>query len=247
MKATKIWAFAVCFTAMSVWGRGTQMPATVRDADEREIKRAILARGEAYAAGDCERFESYLAPDVIEIEGSLLSSHEVLLKDCRSRHVIPGYQQESVRSDFSFKFMGNVAVVTYLGKKIEHFGNLTPTEIYRGVDVLEKRDGKWRLKVFTFVPRFEDPPAYQGDAATLNEFVGKYAWIGAPNMIDTVTRSGDRLYLQSTGDDSRTPLIWEAGDTFALHDAPERITFLRDKNRQVIEEFGRGIHAQKIE
>jgi hypothetical protein len=55
----------------------------VRKADEEELKRAIIARGDAFAAGKCEEFESYIAPDVIEIEGGLITPHEVLTKECR--------------------------------------------------------------------------------------------------------------------------------------------------------------------
>jgi len=65
-------------------------------------------------------------------------------------------------------------------------------------------------------------------------------------MIDTVPRNGEKLYLQSTGDDGRTELIWEAGDTFAIHGAPDRVTFERDNNQQIAEEFRPGLHAKKI-
>jgi hypothetical protein len=217
----------------------------VQKTDEEEIKRVIIARGDAFAAGKCEEFESYVTPDVIEIEGGLVTPHEVLTKECRGRNAIPDFKQESFRSDFQFQFLGDVVVVTYIGKKIEHIGELTPIENFRGVDVLKKQNGKWLLSVFTFVPRYEDPPPRKISAAQLDEYVGRYVWVGAPKMIDTVTQDGGKLYLQSTGDDSRTELIWEAGDTFAFHGAPDRVTFERDKNQKVVDEFRPGLRARK--
>lgn len=216
-----------------------------RKADEEEIKRIIIARGEAFAAGKCDEFESYVTPDVVEIEGGLVTPHEVLTKECKGRNAIPDFRQESFRSDYQFRFLGDVAVVTYIGKKIEHIGELTPTETYRGVDVLKKQNGKWLLSVFTFVPRYEDPPPRKIIGARLHEYVGQYAWVGAPKMIDTVTQDGEKLYLQSTGDDSRTELVWVAGDTFAVHGAPDCVTFERDKSRRVVEEFRPGLRARK--
>jgi hypothetical protein len=48
-----------------------------RKSDEEEIKRMIVAREEVFAAGKCEQFESYVTPDVLEIEGGLATPHEV--------------------------------------------------------------------------------------------------------------------------------------------------------------------------
>jgi hypothetical protein len=228
----------------SVFSQSDLSPVSRKD-DQEEIKQAIVSRGDAFAAGNCEQFESYVTSDVIEIEGGLVTPHEVLTKECKGRNVIPDFKQESFRSDFRFRFLGDVVVVTYVGKKVEHIGELTPVESYRGVDVLKKQNGKWLLSVFTFVPRFEDPPARKISPTKLDEYLGQYVWVGAPKMIDTVTRNGEKLYLQSTGDDGRTELIWEAGDTFAIHGAPDRVTFERDNNQQVAEEFRPGLHAKK--
>jgi hypothetical protein len=70
-------------------------------------------------------------------------------------------------------------------------------------------------------------------------------------MIDTVTRKGDKLYVQTTGDEAPNELIPLGADTFAVHASHVRVTFLRDKDGRVIEEHnyspdGEDVHAMKI-
>jgi len=236
------------------WAQSTKsgIAVTSPSPDEQELMAAIRGRGTAFATGDCKTYESYVSADFTEIEGFGLTSHDALLKQCQKSQSAPaGFRREAVRSDFTFKFLGNVAIVTYRGKDIQHFGNFTATESYRGVDTWEKRNGKWLTVWFVFVPVFDDPPAAKIDPATLDDFTGEYAWEGVNGMIDTITRTGDRLYLQTTGDDAPTELIRESNDTFAIHASPDRVTFLRGRDGRVVEEHphspdGQGSHNKKI-
>jgi hypothetical protein len=247
-------AGVVCFFAAASWAQFTiSVPAIGSPAlgDEQELMAATRARATAFATGDCKTFESYVSSDFMEIEGFGFTSHDALVKQCQQPQTLPGFRREAVRSEFSFKFLGNVAIVTYRGKTIEHFGNFTATESFRGVDTWEKRNGKWVAVWFVFVPVFEDPPAAKIDPATLDDFVGQYAWEAASGMTDTITRKGDKLYIQTTGDDAPTELIRESKDTFAFHLSPDRITFLRSNDGRVVEEHphspdGQGGHNERI-
>ena len=248
-------AMTACLLVGASWAQSTtpDVPTThsASETDEQELVAATRARATAFATGDCKTFESYVAPDFMEIEGFGFTPHDALVKQCQQPQTIPGLRREAIRSDFSFKFLDNVAIVTYRGKTIEHFGTFTSTESFRGVDTWEKRNGKWVGVWFVFVPVFEDPPAARIDPTTLDDFVGQYVWEVASGMIDTITRKGDKLYIQTTGDDTPTELIRESKDTFAFHASPDRITFLRDGNGRVVEEYphspdGEGGHNKKI-
>ena len=51
------------------------------------------------------------------------------------------------------------------------------------------------------------------DSASFDDFIGEYGWVGS-RIIDTVTRKGDRLYVQGTWEDSPWELLPEKVDTF---------------------------------
>jgi hypothetical protein len=58
-----------------------------------------------------------------------------------------------------------------------------------------------------------EPPVAKVDSASFDDFVGKYAWAGS-SIVDTVTRKRDKLYIQSSYEDSLTELLPEKVDAF---------------------------------
>ena len=60
-------------------------------------------------------------------------------------------------------------------------------------------------------------------------------------MVDTVTRKGDKLYLQTTGDAGPTELVPESPDTFFIRSSLNRDTFVRDQSGKVVGNRGYSI------
>jgi hypothetical protein len=131
---------------------------------------------------------------------------------------------------------------------------LVLNETLRQVDTYEKRQGKWVALLAVSAAVIPDPPVAKVDSTSFDDFTGEYAWVGAP-FVDTVTRKGDRLYVQGSWEESPTELLREKTDTFFVRggvDHMARGTFVRDKTGRVIEERvyspadGQGYSAKKV-
>ena len=68
------------------------------------------------------------------------------------------------------------------------------------------------------------------DSVTLQDYVGRYEYEAWPGYIDTVTRKGLQLYVQSTGDKEATPLNAATPNAFYLTGEPIFIVFTRGRD-----------------
>jgi serine-type D-Ala-D-Ala carboxypeptidase/endopeptidase len=69
-------------------------------------------------------------------------------------------------------------------------------------------------------------------AATLETYVGEYAL--APTFVMTVTREGEQLFLQATGQ-PRFPIFAETETRFFLKVVDAQVTFVKDESGKVVE------------
>jgi hypothetical protein len=225
-------------------------------ADEQQIISAARDRANACASGDAQSWATFVDANFRDIEGNHTWTREEILDECRqASRVIPGHKIERLVSDFRFRFAGNIALVDYLYEYKENFGEVTLNETFRQVDNFEKRQGKWVVLLSATVKVIPDPPVAKVDSTSFDDFVGEYAWPGSQN-VDTITRKGGNLYIQTTHEDSPTELLPENADTFFTRGGGvgplARVTFVRDKNGRVDEERvyspadGQGYHARKI-
>src|SRR5208282_376874 len=191
-----------------------------------------------------------------DIEGNATASRTQVMDECQQAgRAIPGHKIERLVSDFHFQFVGNIALVDYVYSYKEHFGEIVLNTTFRQVDTYEKREGKWVAVLAVSVAVIPDPPVAKVDSASLDDFAGEYASVGSW-IIDRVTRKGDKLYVQSTGEDSPTELLAENADTFFVRgggiDPQARVTFVRDKTGRVVRERvyspadGQGYETKKI-
>src|SRR5580698_9491444 len=208
--------------------------------EEQQIVSAARARANACASGDAQTWATFVDANVRDIEGNRIWTREDILNECQqAARVIPGHKIERVVSDFHFQFVCNIALVDYLYEYKENFGEVSLNETFRQVDTFEKRQGKWVLVLATTVKIIPDPPVAKADNARFGDFAGEYAWPGSQN-VDTVTRKGDKLYIQTTNEDSPTELLPENADTFFTRGGGvgplARVTFVRDINGRVTKE-----------
>jgi len=86
------------------------------------------------------------------------------------------------------------------------------------------------------------------DAAVLEKYVGRYQL--APNFILAITRDGDRLYSQATGQ-PRFEIFGEGARDFFVKDFDAQLTFVVDANGRatgvVLHQNGRNMPANRIE
>jgi hypothetical protein len=250
-----IFLLALHAAAQSAPPSTAQMDAAT-NTDEQQIISAARARANACASGDAQTWATFVDADFRDIEGNATGTRKQIMDECRqAARVIPGHKIERLVSGFHFQFVGNIALVDYLYEFKEHFGEITLNETIRQVDTFEKREGKWVALLAVSAEEMPDPPVAKIDSATLNDFTGEYAWAGS-QFVDTVTRKGDKLYIQGSWEDSPTELLPESADTFFNRGGgvspTARSTFVRDKAGRVVEERvyspadGQGYHAKKI-
>jgi hypothetical protein len=224
--------------------------------DEQAIVSAARGRFNACASGDAQTWATFVDANYRDIEGNHTWTREQILEECQQAgRVIPGHKIERLASDFRFRFVGNVALVDYIFEYKENFGDVTLNETFRQLDTFEKWQDKWVVLLSATVKVIPDPPVAQVDSASFDDFAGEYAWPGSQN-VDTVTRKGGKLYIQTTHEDSPTELLPENADTFFTRGGGvgplARVAFVKDKNGRVSEERvyspadGQGYHAKKI-
>jgi len=210
---------------------------------EQEIISAARDRANALAKNECDKWASYVADDFQDIEAFGTESHDQLLNGCRREaHSTSECKLDRALSDFHFQFTGNFAFVYYQYGITEHCGDLSWPSPHRQVDTYERRNGKWIALFAVEVGQPHDPPVAKIDPAILDDYTGQYAWEGA-RMVDTVTRKGDKLFIQTTGDDAPTELVPQSADTFFIRGALDRDTFVRDASGKVVEDRGYGADA----
>jgi len=252
--------FSLIFLGLQAAGQSAQPSMTRANAsastDEQEIVSAARARFNACASGDAQTWATFVDANYRDIEGNHTWTREQVLDECRQAgRVIPGHKIERLVSDFSFRFVGNIALVDYIFEYKENFAEVALNETFRQVDAFEKRQGKWVVLLSATVKVIPDPPVAKVDSASFDDFAGEYAWPGSQN-VDTVTRKGGNLYIQTTYEDSPTELLPENADTFFTRGGGvgplARVNFVRDKNGRVSEERvyspadGQGYNAKKI-
>jgi Domain of unknown function (DUF3471) len=212
-------------------------------AAEQEIIFLARSRANALANNECDKWASYVADDFQDIEAVGVESHDDEMKACRSDAVFAApCKSERTLSDFHFRFAGNFAFVHYQYLITRRCGDITWPDPHRQVDTYEKRNGKWIALNVAEVGQPQDPPVAKIDPAILDAYTGQYAWEGA-QMVDTVTRKGDQLYIQATGDAAPTELIPQSADAFFIRGTLDRDMFVRDGSGKVVENRGYGADA----
>jgi len=85
------------------------------------------------------------------------------------------------------------------------------------------------------------------DLARLDGLVGQYAL--APTFVLTVTREGDRLFIQATGQ-SNLPVFAESDSTFFYKAVEAQVSFVRDgagrATRLVLRQNGRDTPGDRV-
>ncbi len=222
---------------LSTSGIAQDNPAS---AAAQEIIAVARDRADSLTKNECDKWASYVADDFQDIGPLGTESREVLLSGCRhAAHSKSECKSERTLSDFHFQFVGNFAFVYYEYATTERCGDLSWPDPHRQVDTYEKRNGRWIALYAVEVGQPQDPPVAKIDPAILDDYTGQYAWIGA-HMLDTVTRKGDKLYIQTTGDDTPTELVPQSTDTFFIRGGLARDTFVRDASGKVVENRGYG-------
>jgi len=121
--------------------------------------------------------------------------------------------------------LGDAAVARYrVTEYTEVAGQRTSIDLTR-TETYVKRAGRWLLIAGADVVIPPDPAVAAVDLALFDSYVGRYQY--TPGSIDTVTREGNRLFVQPTGE-ARVEIFPENETTFFAKGEPWRLVFVRN-------------------
>lgn len=132
---------------------------------------------------------------------------------------------------FSAHVHGDVALVRYQVTEFTEIGGQRIALDEWRTETFLRRGESWVLLggADVVVPR--DPPVATVDARLYDRYVGRYEY--TPGLIDTVTRQGERLFIQSTGQE-KEELFPESEGVFFAKGQDWRVVFESDDRDAVV-------------
>jgi ketosteroid isomerase-like protein len=236
---------ALSFFCFSL-GNAVQKPAQASK-DEQELRKLEDEWLSTYLRGDKASFDRIVADDFSGTDESA-----TLRNKAQERELIqapPSSIKTSLTNeDLRVRIYGDAAIIT--GRIVVRTQLPEQAEISfqsRFTDTFMKREGHWQVAARHYSRLPPQRTAVTLDPKTYDEYVGQYEL--APNLIITVTRQGDRLMSQGTGQ-PQFELLPESEIAFFIKDLSALFIFIRARNgevnRMITLQDGRVIVAKRI-
>jgi ketosteroid isomerase-like protein len=216
-------------SALGLWFAATngiaQPAGAAPDGIEKELGRVIRERLDAYARRDAAGWARLVADDCLcgtetkaEIQQGIAA---------RPANLKSWYGEIS---DLQVRTYGDTAVARYKITETTELAGQRLTALQRRLETYVRRDGRWLLVggIDSVIP--PDPAVAKIDPKVYEAYVGRYEY--APGMVDTVTRQGDRLLVQVTGQ-APEELFPETETIFFGKSQDWRLIFVRDGQGRV--------------
>ena len=193
---------------------------------ESTLQRVIRERLDAYARKDAAGWASYVDTDCF-CGGATKADieREIAARPSSIRNWYGDIDHLTVR------IHGDVAMARYRVTEFTEIGGQRIELDEWRTETYIRRDGRWLLLggADVVVPR--DPAIARIDARLYDSYVGRYEY--TPGLIDQVTRDGDRIFVQSTGQE-KEELFPENDTTFFGKGQDWRVIFDRDPHGTVV-------------
>jgi len=208
-----------------------QSPAS-RDSSSALFRRLIMERGASAQHADTASYRHFVAPEMIYLDddGSRQAVEEHI-KGIAAK----GPDDARIRNDIDSLHVfrvGDIALVDYWNVKHVPYGSRDHATASRSLETFVLRDGQWLLLRHTEVQALALPTPTAVRASVLDEYVGQYQWW--PGYIDTITRVGDQLFDQSTGEKKATLNLAATPEAFYLPGDASLLVFIRNRAGRVV-------------
>lgn len=210
---------------------------------EQELKQIEDELLNSYLRGDKQVFDRIVADDFTRTDESgkfATKAEEKELVQAPPTSVKASLKNE----DMQVRVYGNAAVVT--GRIVSEVqGNLSFQS--RFTDIFVKRKGRWQVVARHYSRIPNELKVISLDSKIYDAYVGQYEI--APNVIFTVTKEGDKLMSQTTGQ-PKMELLPESEIEFFIKGFTAQFVFVRDETGQVtkllINQEGQRVTTRKI-
>lgn len=192
---------------------------------EREVAGAIRARMDAYARGDAAGWARFVADECLCWTETKAEIRQAIASRPPSVKIRYGDVL-----DLEVHVYGDAAVVRYRVTEYTELGGQKIAGEQRRVETYVRRDGGWLLVAGAEGVIPQEPAVAKVDAKLFDAYVGRYEY--APGAVDTVTRDGDCLMVQPTGEPKRE-VFPENETTFFAKGQDWRLIFVKDDRGRV--------------
>lgn len=231
--------FAVSLTLCTVVASPEPAVAQAQPAASREVfESLVLARIRAFGRGDIRSYQSLISQDFVHVSDAGTRRTAKQLRD----YIASGRSAGTTFSvrNLSFKLRGKLALVDCEVVETTAAGSGRQRE----VNVFEARGRRWVYVMHSeTMIQEKDVSAVAIDPATLQQYVGRYAFAGGTDIM-----SSDRtqLFVKDSPASEPTPLIPIAANTFVLRGDPSVIIFERNQQGTVVGYAVRGGNGRVI-
>jgi hypothetical protein len=215
-----------------------------QDNAEQELKRLEDKWLNSYLRGDKQTFDRIVADDFTRTDESgkfATKAEERALVQAPP----PSLNASLTNEDMKVRFYGNVAIVTGLiVSKVQ--GSLSFQS--RFTDTFIKRGGRWQVvaRHYSRVP--SERIASKVDPKIYDDYVGRYEI--APNVVLDITKEGEKLMSQTTGQ-AKMELLPESEIEFFIKGFTAQFVFVRDgtgrATKLIINQEGQRVTAKKLQ
>lgn len=227
-------------------GKTFQKPAQANN-DERELRRLEDEWLGSYLRGDRATFDRIVTDDFTGTDESARVRNKA-----EERELIqppPASIKSSLTNeDVRVRIYGDAAIVT--GRIVVKTQLPDQPEIgfqSRFTDTFLKRQGRWQVAARHYSRLPPERTTVKLDPKVYDDYVGQYEL--APNFVLTVTKEGDKLMSQATGQ-PKFELLPESEIAFFIKGISALLIFMRgqsgDVNRMITVQDGRIISAKRI-
>ena len=241
----KLFAIAMVILATAFFA-AAQTPADKRV--ESELLRIQHEMIDTSLRGDKSAFERYTADTYIETDfnGAVTTRARTLDNFLTP----PSSMKPTVEiQDVQVHLYGDTAVMSSRGNYRAEANGQKITNSFRTTDIWLRHDGRWQMIASHGSQIPPERVAVKADPKIFDAYVGAYEI--SPGLVFTVTREGDKLMGQSTGEKKLHELLAQNETTFFMKGDPDLDIFVKDEKGQVTHVIfrsmdGRELKAKKI-
>jgi len=196
------------------------------------FRSLILSRLEAHSAGDVAGYRRLLADDFVHVDDT---GRRRTIADMAAFQGSGNASRWELGTSHTRWITPTLAIVECEATEFAKFGPRELRMPLQETDVFVYRGKRWLFLEHAETHKVDQLPTQPINHVHLGDYVGRYQWW--PGYEETITRRGDQLYDQATGDDSPLPLTQATDESFFVEGEPSVAVFTRDATGKVTGEL----------
>lgn len=234
---------SVLIALLAASGVTAQVSRDAQADAERGILRLIRERFDAYGRADAVGWGHFVADDCL----CGTSTKAAIMREIAARPTSLKNWYGDIAAH-EIRFSADTAVARYRVTEFVELGGQRMSIQQRRVETYMRRGGAWLLVSGAESVIQQDPVVAKVDPKIYDAYVGRYEY--APGVVDTVTREGDHLMVQATGQE-KEEMFAENETTYFAKGQDWQLIFVKDERGRVtsvrFRQHGQDFIARKLQ